>query len=155
MPSHDMRNTTIGQNEHPPFHHVTDREIEKDLLASNYTRSSELMIQGPGDPIITPKAEYVIGHPGEGDQKGHARLHNWRIEDRLTNKELQDLLWIFKNSENLLFSQHLTAIEDSYKKRLLALLISINWNLQIPSQQVKFMKQMEERLQYLKINKQL
>ena len=143
------------QQQPPPssIHHISDREVEKDLFSTSYCRTSQIRIQGPEEGIIQPKAEYLCAQPGDTEQKGRARLDNWIIEDRISNKELQDLLWIFKNSEGLLFSPNLTALEEVFKKRLLALLISINWSLQIPSQQIKFMKQMEERLFFLKGNK--
>ena len=118
-----------------------------------YTRTTELLIQGPNDPIISPKAEYITAHPGDVEQKGRARLENWFVEDRLTGKQFCDLLFMFKNSDHLLFSHNLSFEEDQYKRRLLGLLISINWNLQIPSQQIRFFKQMEERLGHLKGHK--
>ena len=122
---------------------VTTRDLEKELLNTNWARTTQFNL----DECQLPASAYIhhwVKDPQDPQyQQSGARLGNWYLQDKLSTKDFCELLSVMKNCDKLLLSDQLTQEEEQQKRKLLALLISINWDVHIPSLQVKFLKQME------------
>ena len=137
----------VGHNTGTP--ELTTRDLEKELINTSWARTNQFNI----DECQLPASAYIhhwVKDPQDPQyQLAGARLGNWYLQDKLSREEFLELLDIMKNCETLLNSDRLTQQEEKQKRKLLALLISINWDVHIPSLQVKFLKQMEIKVRHL------
>lgn len=103
------------------------------------------------DCEFTKPAYYNSSSVTDISKKGSVCVEEITIVDNLRHSEFAELLQILSFSKHLLFSSaELNRKEEKKKRKLLALLVNLNWKVRDPILQARLIKPMDERVKLLK-----
>ena len=117
-----------------------DKDIEI-ILASTPFLKDEIPQQIKGDYHITSETLSE-----NGVQLNGIKITSWNFQNLMSDSDFEDLLDIFKNSEELIEGKNLSKKRYIQRIQLLGLLINLNWKIQKPAMQVKVWRLMERKL---------
>ena len=124
-------------------------EIAKDLQGEKYLNQTANFSE-------FNRPAYHLDSGGTGtdfnsSKRGFVTIDNITIVDSLKHFEMIELLNMLCRSKELLFgNEELDRKDEKRKRKLIALLINLNWRLSDANLQARLIKSMEERVQMLK-----